>query len=81
MTKQEAYEAGLKLIGVYFIVSGISTLAMSILGLCHYVNAARTIDGPVFKIILQSLLHPGIQLTLATILLKKTNSIVDKLNR
>ncbi len=81
MTKHETYEAGLKLIGVYFVISGISILAMSILGLFQYASTAGLFDARVFKIILQSLLHPGTQIILGAVLIKKTDSIIEKLNR
>lgn len=78
MTKQETYEAGLKLIGIYFIVSGISILAMVIVDLFKYAYLA--IDARIFKTILQSLLHPGVQIILGAILINKANSIADLLN-
>lgn len=79
MTKQEAYEAGLKLLGIYFTISGIAILATTLVGLLQYRSTAGAIDARIFKSLLYSFFHPGTQIILGMILIRKTNSIVDKL--
>ena len=81
MTKRETYEAGLKLLGVYFTITGIAILSTTLVGLLQYSSTAGSIDARIFKSLLYSFFHPGVQIILGVILIKKTNEIVDKLNR
>ncbi|VGO11889.1 hypothetical protein PDESU_00437 [Pontiella desulfatans] len=76
MTKQETYEVGLKLLGVYILVKALSIVALTVINL-----AKLSFESHLFSTALYSLLHPAIQLGFGVFLVKKTKLIVSKLDK
>lgn len=80
MTKEDAYEVGLKVMGIYFSLSGIIALITSLVWLLKYLAPNYSIDTLSLRNLLFGLIGPIAQLALGILLLRKTGFIIAKVS-